>query len=149
VVNRFAYILMKKVGGGSINADEICAHAEKYSQTLKDQIDLYQPHIIIGSGIGKASPAQLLPAHVLVEEGQKKGNSTRNVAVGTVKKSIEADCAKCVLTGTTMCLATRSNGMTTSGATETGRAVKAQTTTADARSASLRHESAPHSLAAA
>jgi hypothetical protein len=66
VVNRFAYIQIKKIGGrGSCNPDEICEHAEKYSTTLKDQIDLYRPLIIIGCGVNDASPAQLLAKHVL------------------------------------------------------------------------------------
>jgi len=67
VVNRYAYIQLKKVGGGGTsNADEICAHAAKYATTLKHQLDLYRPHLVLGCGIGRDSPARLLAAHVLV-----------------------------------------------------------------------------------
>ena len=66
VVNRFAYIQIKKVGGGgTANADEICAHAAKYATTLKKQVDLYRPHLVLGCGVGQDSPARLLAAHVL------------------------------------------------------------------------------------
>ena len=67
VVNRFAYIQIKKVGGaGTSNADEICAHAAKYATTLKQQVDLYRPHLVLGCGVGRDSPARLLTDHVLV-----------------------------------------------------------------------------------
>lgn len=67
VVNRFAYIQVKKVGGGGTsNADEICAHAAKYATALKQQVDLYRPHLVLGCGVGRDSPARLLAAHVLV-----------------------------------------------------------------------------------
>lgn len=66
VVNRFAYIQIKKVGGGGTSkVDEICAHGAKYATTLKKQISLYRPHLLIGCGIGRSSPAELLSAHVL------------------------------------------------------------------------------------
>ena len=61
VVNRFAYIQIKKVGGGGTsNAREICDYAARYGDTLKRQIELYQPGLIIGCGVGKASPARLI-----------------------------------------------------------------------------------------
>jgi hypothetical protein len=67
VVNRFAYIQVKKVGGGgTANADEICAHAAKYATPLKQQVDLYRPHLVLGCGVGRDSPARLLATHVLV-----------------------------------------------------------------------------------
>ncbi len=67
VVNRFAYIQIKKVGGaGTSHPDEICAHAAKYATTLKQEVDLYRPHFVLGCGIGRGSPARLLAAHVLV-----------------------------------------------------------------------------------
>jgi hypothetical protein len=76
VVNRFAYIQVKKVGGrGTANAAEICAHAAKYAATLKQQIDLYRPHLVLGCGVGRDSPAGLLAAHVLA--GGRKA-ATRN-----------------------------------------------------------------------
>ena len=66
VVNRFAYIQVKKIGGGgSSKAKEICAHAARYASTLRRQIELYRPHLIIGCGVGKDSPARLLATHVL------------------------------------------------------------------------------------
>lgn len=68
VVNRFAYIQIKKVGGGGTSkADEICSHAAKYAITLKQQIDLYRPHLVLGCGVGRDSPARLLATHVLVK----------------------------------------------------------------------------------
>jgi hypothetical protein len=64
VVNRYAYIQIKKVGGGGqANANEICAYAAKYATILKRQMDLYQPHLVLGCGVGKDSPAKLLYAH--------------------------------------------------------------------------------------
>lgn len=66
VANRFAYIQIKKVGGGgSSKAGEICSHAAKYAATLKEQIDLYEPHLVLGCGVGRDSPARLLAEHVL------------------------------------------------------------------------------------
>ena len=66
VVNRFAYIQIKKVGGGGTSkADEICSHAEQYATTLKRQLDLYQPHLVLGCGVGRDSPAGLVAAHIL------------------------------------------------------------------------------------
>jgi hypothetical protein len=73
VVNRFAYIQIKKVGGGGTSdASKICEHAERYAQTLKDQISLYRPHIVIGCGLGRSSPANLLHEHVFVKEGASR-----------------------------------------------------------------------------
>jgi len=67
VVNRFAYVQIKKVGGGGTSkADEICSHAAKYATTLKRQLDLYRPHLVLGCGVGRDSPARLFAAHVLV-----------------------------------------------------------------------------------
>jgi len=66
VVNRFAYVQIKKVGGGGVSkTDEICAHAAKYAATLKAQMDLYRPHLVLGCGVGPHSPARLLSLHVL------------------------------------------------------------------------------------
>jgi len=66
VVNRYAYVQIKKVGGGGTsNADEICTYAAKYAATLKMQVDLYRPHLVLGCGVGRHSPARLLAAHVL------------------------------------------------------------------------------------
>ena len=66
VVNRYAYIQVKKVGGGGkSNADEICAYAAKYATSLKLQVDLYRPHLVLGCGVGKDSPARLLATYVL------------------------------------------------------------------------------------
>jgi hypothetical protein len=66
VVNRFAYIQVKKVGGGGTsNAAEIRAHAAKYATTLAQQVDLYRPHLVLGCGVGRDSPARLLAEHVL------------------------------------------------------------------------------------
>jgi hypothetical protein len=65
-VNRFAYVQIKKVGGGGTSkADEICTHAAKYATTLKRQLDLYRPHLVLGCGVGRDSPARLFGAHVL------------------------------------------------------------------------------------
>ncbi len=44
--------------------------AEKYGATLKDQVDLYRPHMIIGCGVGKTSPARLLLP--LLGDGREK-----------------------------------------------------------------------------
>ena len=72
VVNRYAYLQLKKVGGGgTANGEEICAHAAKYATTLKLQVDLYRPHLVLGCGVGRNSPACLLSAHVLAG-GQKR-----------------------------------------------------------------------------
>jgi hypothetical protein len=66
VVNRFAYIQVKKIGGGgTAKPVEICAHAEKYALILQQQVELYRPHLVMGCGVGKDSPARLLVAHVL------------------------------------------------------------------------------------
>jgi hypothetical protein len=66
VVNRFGYMQIKKVGGrGTANPSEICEHAKKYATTLARQLELYRPHVVIGCGIGAASPAQLLAQYVL------------------------------------------------------------------------------------
>lgn len=67
VVNQFGYVQIKKVGGGgTAKAEEICAHAVKYAKTLKQQVDLYRPHLILGCGVGRDSPAKLLAAHVVL-----------------------------------------------------------------------------------
>lgn len=77
VVNRFAYVQIKKVGGGGTsNADEICAHAAKSAETLKAQVALYGPELVLGCGVGRDSPAQLLAKHALVGGQQKRTNST-------------------------------------------------------------------------
>jgi len=66
VVNRFGYIQIKKIGGGGrIVESEICDFARRYSHVLRKQIELYRPHLVIGGGIGKASPALLLSSLVL------------------------------------------------------------------------------------
>ena len=67
VVNRFAYIQIKKIGGvGTSNVKEICAHAATYAATLRQQVDLYQPHLLLGCGAGRHAPARLFAEHVLV-----------------------------------------------------------------------------------
>lgn len=79
VVNRFAYVQIKKIGGGGTsNADEICSHAAKYATTLKQQIDLYRPHLVLGCGVGRDSPARLVATHVL--PGGKKAVTDRTKA---------------------------------------------------------------------
>lgn len=79
VVNRFAYIQVKKVGGGgSSNADEICAHAAKYAATLNLQVDLYRPHLVLGCGVGRDSPARLFAADILA--GGRKEVTTQSGA---------------------------------------------------------------------
>jgi hypothetical protein len=76
VVNRFAYVQIKKVGGGGTSkADEICSHAAKYATTLKRQLELYRPHLVLGCGVGPDSPARLLAKHVL--PGGRKGITDR------------------------------------------------------------------------
>lgn len=66
VVNRFAYVQIKKIGGGGTSkADEICSHAAKYATTLRRQTELYRPHLVLGCGVGRDSPARLFAAHVL------------------------------------------------------------------------------------
>jgi hypothetical protein len=66
VVNRFGYLQIKKVGAGGVSKwGEICAHAANYADTLKAQIKLYRPHLVLGCGVGKHSPARLLATHVL------------------------------------------------------------------------------------
>jgi len=73
VVNRFAYIQIKKVGGGGTsNANEIRAHAARYASTLRRQVELYTPHLVLGCGVGRDSPAKLLAAHVMA--GGRKGS---------------------------------------------------------------------------
>lgn len=75
VVNRYAYIQIKKTGGkGESVADEICSFAKKYAPTLRLQVDLYRPHLVLGCGVGKDSPAKLLANHVLAE-GRKRSTS--------------------------------------------------------------------------
>ena len=67
LVNRFACIQIKKVGGGGTSkANELCTHAAKYAITLNQQMDLYRPHLVLGCGVGQDSPARLLATHVLV-----------------------------------------------------------------------------------
>jgi hypothetical protein len=77
VVNRFGYIQIKKVGGGgSSNPDDICRHAEKYASTLRDQIALYRPHLLLGCGTGKHSPAELLSRYVIPNGEVQKTSKT-------------------------------------------------------------------------
>jgi hypothetical protein len=72
VVNRFAYVQIKKIGGGGTsNAAEICEHARKYGWVLREQLALYRPHLVLGCGLGQHSPASLLAGHVL--PGGRKG----------------------------------------------------------------------------
>ncbi len=57
---------IKKVGGGSSSvSSQIEEHAKTYRQFLKKQIALYQPHLIIGCGLGGGSPARLLNKYVM------------------------------------------------------------------------------------
>jgi hypothetical protein len=77
VVNRFGYIQIKKVGGGgSSNPADICRHAEKYANTLRDQIALYRPHLVLGCGTGKHSPAELLSRYVIPNGQLQKTSKT-------------------------------------------------------------------------
>jgi hypothetical protein len=77
VVNRYAYIQVKKLGGaGSSNAAEICAHAAKYANTLKQQVEIYRPHLILGCGVGRDSPARLIAAHVLGDGRERVASKT-------------------------------------------------------------------------
>lgn len=50
---------------GTSNPAEICAHAIKYAATLKLQVELYRPHLVLGCGVGRDSPARLVAKHVL------------------------------------------------------------------------------------
>lgn len=62
----FGFIQIKKVGGGGqSNSAEIERHANIYSPFLKAQLNLYEPHLIIGCGVGAGSPARLLNRYVL------------------------------------------------------------------------------------
>jgi len=66
VVNRFAYIQVKKVGGaGESKPEEIRLHAMKYASILRQQVELYRPHLLLGCGTGATSPAQLFAKYVL------------------------------------------------------------------------------------
>lgn len=66
VVNRFAYIQIKKLGGGGTAvATQICNHARTYAAELRRQVELYRPNLVLGCGIGSASPAKLLARYVL------------------------------------------------------------------------------------
>jgi hypothetical protein len=77
VVNRFAYIQIKKIGGrGTSNAQEICAYAAKYASVLKQQVQLYSPHLVLGCGIGKDSPSRLLAVLVLTEGRERVTSRT-------------------------------------------------------------------------
>lgn len=77
VVNRYAYIQIKKVGGGgSANPVEICTHAARYATTLKTQVEFYRPHLVVGRGIGRDSPAQLFAEHVLAGGRQRKTSNS-------------------------------------------------------------------------
>src|SRR5690606_3988890 len=75
---RFAYIQIKKTGGGgTADRDEIRAHAEKYADVLSAQVTLYQPHLVLGCGVGGDSPARLLAAHVLAGDAPQRTRVTR------------------------------------------------------------------------
>ena len=77
VVNRYAYIQIKKVGGGGTSrSDEVCVHAETYAATLKQQIELYRPHLVLGCGAGKNSPARLMARNVLLGGREKTTSKT-------------------------------------------------------------------------
>jgi hypothetical protein len=73
VVNRYAYLQIKKVGGtGSANANEICAHARRYASVLEKQLKLYRPHLVLGCGVGRDSPSKLLAEHVIPRGHERK-----------------------------------------------------------------------------
>jgi hypothetical protein len=77
VVNRSGYIQVKKIGGGgSSNAAEIRAHAKRYTDVLREQIAMYQPHLILGCGVGEDSPARLLAEYVLRNGEARTTNKT-------------------------------------------------------------------------
>ena len=76
VVNRFCYIQIKKVGGaGSIDAREVVRHAREHGDVLVEQVRLYEPGLIVGGGIGPASPAALL-ASILGADDERVAPST-------------------------------------------------------------------------
>jgi hypothetical protein len=73
VVNRFGYVQIKKIGGGGTSkAAEIRSHAEQYADTLRQQLELYRPHLVIGGGVGSHSPAALLAKQVLIGGTEKQ-----------------------------------------------------------------------------
>jgi len=77
VVNRYAYVQVKKIGGGGTSiAADICAHAAKYAGALKEQVKLYQPHLVLGCGVGKDSPAVLFASHVLPDGRERDTSKT-------------------------------------------------------------------------
>jgi len=62
----FGFIQIKKVGGGGTsNPEDITRFARQYRRCLKEQIEMYEPHLIIGCGMPPASPARLLNEFVL------------------------------------------------------------------------------------
>jgi len=72
VVNRFGYIQIKKIGGaGTSNPAELRAHTMKYADILRQQVQLYRPHLVLGCGVGGGSPAQLMAANVM-PDGQER-----------------------------------------------------------------------------
>ena len=75
VVNRFAYVQIKKVGGTGIsNSEELRAHATKYADVLQQQVQIYRPDLVLGCGVGGGSPAQLMAANVL-PDGQERSTT--------------------------------------------------------------------------
>jgi hypothetical protein len=66
VLNRFAYMQIKKIGGGGTSRTaEIERFAKKHFLVLRKQVDLYRPHVVIGCGTWGGSPARLLKTLVL------------------------------------------------------------------------------------
>jgi len=69
----FGFMQIKKVGGsGESKGDEIEAHARKYSDVLRQQLVLYEPHVVIACGLGDRSPARLLRKHVLTRAADER-----------------------------------------------------------------------------
>src|SRR5205823_4633752 len=49
----FGFMQIKKVGGSDESrGDEIAAHARTYSDVLRQQLALYEPHLVIACGLG-------------------------------------------------------------------------------------------------
>ena len=65
-VNRFAYVQIKKTGGGGVSDPAaLRLHAERYADVLEKQLSIYRPHLVLGCGVGSGSPARLLDRFVL------------------------------------------------------------------------------------
>jgi hypothetical protein len=72
VLLRFGYMQIKKVGGGASKPAEIERHARTYGPHLKNQLLLYEPHVVVGCGRGPGSPARLLQECVFSERAERR-----------------------------------------------------------------------------